>query len=153
MSSARELIERARVSGASDDWATAWEQAVREHPEVLSMDAREAWMSSWFASATATSWKRLRQQLSVLPNEPQWPVEPFDKCESVEDLIAQAMGAASICWQDVGAAGVFDDVRAVALFQEAMRRYHEIVDPAPSFNEHASESLHSAVLLDITNIE
>lgn len=52
----------------------------------------------------------------------------FDRCESIDDYVFQALGAASVCWDDVSGAGVFDSERAVAIGQALLIKIKEYRD-------------------------
>lgn len=36
----------------------------------------------------------------------------FDRADSVESAVFQALGAASVCWEDISGTGIFDSTRA-----------------------------------------
>lgn len=38
--------------------------------------------------------------------------DELNKAKTLDELIFQALGAASMCWEDPGAAGIFDSERA-----------------------------------------
>lgn len=44
----------------------------------------------------------------------------FDKASSIESAVFQALGAASVCWESVEGAGVFDSTRAKEIGEELM---------------------------------
>lgn len=46
----------------------------------------------------------------------------FADAETPTELLGQLAGAASVCWENVGAAGVFDSERATALVDAALER-------------------------------
>lgn len=51
----------------------------------------------------------------------------FDNVTGIEELIGQTVGAASMCWENVEAAGVFDDVEARAVTGEALERLSQLL--------------------------
>lgn len=50
----------------------------------------------------------------------------FDDALTVEQLIYQAVGAASVCWENPGGAGIFDDGKARGVADDALARLKEI---------------------------
>lgn len=64
----------------------------------------------------------------------------FADCDSIEQVVNQAVGAGSMCWQHVDRAGVFESEQAAAIAQDALaevRRRAFLTDPAPSADELA----------------
>lgn len=51
----------------------------------------------------------------------------FDDINDVGELIGTAIGAGSMCWQDVWAAGVFDSTRAAEITEAATQRLQTIL--------------------------
>lgn len=46
----------------------------------------------------------------------------FDRAETLNELVFQALGAASMCWETPEGAGVFDSTRAKAIGDEVVAR-------------------------------
>lgn len=58
-------------------------------------------------------------------------VRPMMPEERLRAIIGQAIGAGSACWQDVGAAGIFDDVRAAKILDETIAALKPWIEPVP----------------------
>lgn len=56
-------------------------------------------------------------------------VNRFRDADSVDALLAQAIGAGSTCWSNPGGAGVFDSLEALYVFYDAKRRLSELMEP------------------------
>lgn len=54
----------------------------------------------------------------------------FDTAEDIESLLFQLAGAASVCWEDVGKAGVFESDRAKEYVEDALIRLAELLKPS-----------------------
>lgn len=52
----------------------------------------------------------------------------FAKCESVEEVVFQAIGAGSVCWENLGQAGVFLSQDARTIGEEAVERIKEMTE-------------------------
>ncbi len=50
----------------------------------------------------------------------------FSECTTVEEVVFQAIGAGSVCWENPGGAGVFDDTTARSVGEDAMARIDEL---------------------------
>jgi len=50
----------------------------------------------------------------------------FADCTSVTELIYQLVGAASVCWENPGGAGIFDNAEASVTAREALYRLQEL---------------------------
>ncbi len=50
----------------------------------------------------------------------------FADVTSIRELLGQLTGAASMCWENVAKAGVFDSTRATALVDDALARIAEL---------------------------
>ncbi len=46
----------------------------------------------------------------------------FDECETPAELLGQLAGAASVCWTNIGEAGVFQSERAAEIVDAALDR-------------------------------
>jgi hypothetical protein len=44
----------------------------------------------------------------------------FATCESIEEIVGQAIGAASVCWENPAGAGRFDSVQASEICEDAI---------------------------------
>lgn len=44
----------------------------------------------------------------------------FADCESIEEIVGQAIGAASVCWENPAGAGQFDSTQASKICQDAV---------------------------------
>lgn len=51
----------------------------------------------------------------------------FDDIHDVGELIGTAIGAGSMCWENVSAAGVFDSTRASEITEAATQRLQTIL--------------------------
>ncbi|MBY4212892.1 hypothetical protein HQO42_14985 [Rhodococcus fascians] len=51
----------------------------------------------------------------------------FNNVTNIKELIGQAIGAGSMCWEDVCAAGVFDDHEAAKIFNETVERLEQLL--------------------------
>lgn len=51
----------------------------------------------------------------------------FHKAESVDQLLRQLVGAASMCWENPGGAGIFDTALALKVSEEAYERLGELL--------------------------
>lgn len=49
----------------------------------------------------------------------------FDDCDTIEEIIGQAIGAGSTCWNNLVDAGEFDSARAVEIFNDAVEAIRE----------------------------
>lgn len=58
------------------------------------------------------------------------PIKPpenrFRDATTVEEVVGQAVGAGSVCWENVRAAGVFQSDEAARIVQEALARLAEL---------------------------
>lgn len=54
---------------------------------------------------------------------------PFKDAQNVEQLLCQLVGAASMCWEHVDRAGVFQSDRALELSKAALVRIGEFMIP------------------------
>lgn len=50
----------------------------------------------------------------------------FKDAKSVEEVVFQAIGAGSVCWENPGGAGIFDSTEAKKVGDEAMERLREM---------------------------
>lgn len=50
----------------------------------------------------------------------------FSKAATAEEVVFQAIGAGSVCWENMSGTGVFDDTQARAVGEDAMARLKEI---------------------------
>jgi hypothetical protein len=50
----------------------------------------------------------------------------FDDVESVDELLGQMVGAASVCWENPGGAGIFDSTEAKKVVDEGLARLEQI---------------------------
>lgn len=50
----------------------------------------------------------------------------FSDVESIEQLVRQTIGAASMCWTLVGTERLFDSDEALRISDEAVERLHEL---------------------------
>jgi hypothetical protein len=55
----------------------------------------------------------------------------FQDCVSAEEVVYQTVGAGSVCWQNPGGAGVFDDALARAVATDALAKLRELGLPVP----------------------
>lgn len=55
-------------------------------------------------------------------------VNRFKECATAEEVVFQAIGAGSMCWENVRAAGVFDSDEAKRIGNDAVARLNEL-DP------------------------
>ncbi len=44
----------------------------------------------------------------------------FDECTTLEEAVYQAVGAASVCWDNIQGAGVFDDRQATQVAEDLL---------------------------------
>jgi len=51
---------------------------------------------------------------------------PFRDCETPAELLTQLAGAASVCWEHVEEAGVFDSEQALRFADQALERLIEM---------------------------
>ena len=51
----------------------------------------------------------------------------FDDVNDIKELIAQAVGGGSMCWENVRAAGEFDSTRAAEIADSATQRLQTIL--------------------------
>lgn len=49
----------------------------------------------------------------------------FNECTSAEEAIFQALGAASVCWENIEQAGIFESTRAKLIGDELIERLVE----------------------------
>lgn len=57
----------------------------------------------------------------------------FENVEGIEELVGQTIGAASMCWEDVCAAGVFNATEAREILHETLARLSQFMgEPQPS---------------------
>jgi hypothetical protein len=57
----------------------------------------------------------------------------FHDATSVESLIYQTVGAASVCWENPGGAGIFDDRKAAETARDALERLYQLTG---HYNDH-----------------
>lgn len=75
-------------------------------------------LSWWAEDAIKSSGSRLAQRIAVAAS-----TEPFSFAQgsgedlTLHEILYQALGAASMCWEDVESAGVFNSSRAAAIGQ------------------------------------
>lgn len=53
----------------------------------------------------------------------------FSRAETVEEVVFQAIGAGSVCWENPNGAGEFDSTLARAVGDDAMARLRELGVP------------------------
>lgn len=58
---------------------------------------------------------------------------------SIQAAVAQAIGMASNCWENMSGAGVFDDKRAAAIVDQLLLRIHSAVNPDLVTYRHIGE--------------
>lgn len=51
----------------------------------------------------------------------------FKTCESVSEVVFQAIGAGSVCWQSPGKAGEFNSTEAKLVGDEAIEKISELI--------------------------
>lgn len=51
----------------------------------------------------------------------------FDSCNSIEEVVFQAMGFASTCWENMSGTGVFQSTLAKDAGDEAVAKINEIM--------------------------
>lgn len=49
----------------------------------------------------------------------------FDDCETAEEAIFQALGAVSVCWENIDRAGIFESTRAKVIGDALITRLVE----------------------------
>lgn len=54
----------------------------------------------------------------------------FENAADASELIHQAIGAGSMCWENVRAAGVFDSTEAAKIAKDAVARLGELLESA-----------------------
>lgn len=52
----------------------------------------------------------------------------FDNCESLKEAVYQAVGAASVCWDDMEHAGVFQEQQATEVAEDLLSWIREEFD-------------------------
>lgn len=52
----------------------------------------------------------------------------FADCETPREAVFQALGAASVCWEQIEKAGVFESTRAKAIGDALISRLSELFD-------------------------
>ncbi len=50
----------------------------------------------------------------------------FADCDKIEAVVGQAVGVVSVCWEHLGGAGVFDDVKASRAVDDAVERISQL---------------------------
>lgn len=50
----------------------------------------------------------------------------FEHCTSLQQLIGEAVGAGSVCWEDIDKAGVFKSEQAKEIVDDALKRINEL---------------------------
>lgn len=63
----------------------------------------------------------------------------FDDAKTVEEVIFQAIGAGSTCWENLGGTGTFQDDRARRLGEDAMARLRCDEDCGAETLAHAAD--------------
>jgi hypothetical protein len=51
---------------------------------------------------------------------------PFADCKTIDEVVFQVMGLASVCWENPSGAGVFDSETASTAGQAAVKRIKEL---------------------------
>jgi hypothetical protein len=75
-------------------------------------------MLTWFAGAIESGFDLGRRHM---PGQELSEGEPIlTECDSLEQAVYVALGAVSVCWEDLSQAGVFDSVRAKQIGRELM---------------------------------
>ncbi len=57
----------------------------------------------------------------------------------LNEWVGQALGSASMCWEDVGKAGVFDSTRCGEIFDELMAHLDEVINEVIRATRKAAE--------------
>lgn len=67
------------------------------------------------------------------------PMDVFDNIHDAHELIGVAVGAASMCWENVSGAGVFDSTLAAKIADAAYARLQMILADRFSEDPHVHE--------------
>ncbi len=122
-------IVRARETGDPLDWAIAFQSTVDGDRTLLEKDNLVGWMMSWFASAGQSMVERYVQK-HLYPNHV--PTDrlnadgSFNSAKTPEEVVFQAIGAGSVCWETMEGTGIFNDGWAQALGAAACERLEEL---------------------------
>jgi hypothetical protein len=52
----------------------------------------------------------------------------FDEAENLDQLVHMVVGAASVCWENPGGAGVFDDSLAIKVANDGIERIKQLYE-------------------------
>lgn len=55
----------------------------------------------------------------------------FADCEDITQVVFQAVGAGSVCWENMSGTGIFQDDQARNVGDDAVARIHEILAASP----------------------
>lgn len=67
------------------------------------------------------------ESLITVSPEPSPPVNQFWDAENVESLLAQMVGAGSVCWENMKGTGTFNDHFARKIVDDGLSRLHELL--------------------------
>ena len=51
----------------------------------------------------------------------------FSDCDDIASVVFQAIGGGSVCWESMEGTGIFDDVHAKRLGDDAVARINELL--------------------------
>lgn len=85
-------------------------------------------------------------------NKGEWKFEPTDPDCGLKTFIGEAIGAASMCWETLEGAGVFDSTRAKAIvdavYERATRRREEGALLGLATTEELLEEIRTRIEID-----
>jgi hypothetical protein len=65
--------------------------------------------------------------LEIITTQGNLMTNRFDSCNSIEEVVFQAMGFASTCWENMSGTGVFQSTLAKDAGDEAVAKINEIM--------------------------
>lgn len=93
--------------------------------DPLARDALVVYAHAAEVSGYGSLAEDLRGWLDELPDRPGGLDQVLLQANTLEELVFQALGAASVCWETPEGAGVFDSTRAKAVGDELVARIRE----------------------------
>lgn len=100
-------------------WVEGDHPALTEHPIIVNRYDHVPGETTRI-SATAVVQKKM---CSEVDPEPEEKIFDWTTSTEIETAVFQAIGAASVCWEDVDRAGVFDSTRAEQIGKELIEYF------------------------------
>lgn len=94
-------------------------------------------------------------QLEGLPEVSDWKFEPSDPECGLKTFVGEAVGAASMCWENPEGAGVFDSTRASVIVDAILERATtaKVEDVKRVFQSHRSSIAYAAPELQAFHLD